>query len=82
MRHGPVRVWFTPWKRRCRCGCLWFPCPDAATVEAPPPAQSLRGRAGNDPFWDAPTRYYPRSHRNERPFMTPGQEWRSRSGRP
>ena len=36
MRHEPVRAWYAPWKKRCSCGCEWYPCPDAATI--PPPA--------------------------------------------
>jgi hypothetical protein len=40
MRHGPTRAWLTPWRKRCRCGCAWYPCPDAVTVERP-----------GDPLW-------------------------------
>ncbi|GGR28116.1 hypothetical protein GCM10010168_52720 [Actinoplanes ianthinogenes] len=36
MRHEPVRTWWAPWRKRCSCGCGWYPCPDAATI--PPPA--------------------------------------------
>jgi len=48
MRHEPKRAWLTPWKRRCRCGCAWYPCPDAATVEPPPVVLSLSGSCGLD----------------------------------
>ncbi|ROP29303.1 hypothetical protein EDD30_2091 [Couchioplanes caeruleus] len=74
-RHRPVRMWFKPWKKRCACGCGWFPCPDAVTVDHPPVAQSL-GRA--DPTWNMPTAYYAAARGNQRPLMTRGQQWRSR----
>jgi hypothetical protein len=48
MRHGPKRALLTPWKRRCRCGCAWYPCPDAATVQPPPVVLSLSGSYGLD----------------------------------
>ncbi|WP_189170053.1 hypothetical protein [Pilimelia anulata] len=40
MRHRPVRRLWTPWRIRCRCGCPWYPCPDAVAV-VPPVRQSL-----------------------------------------
>ncbi|MFI5490962.1 hypothetical protein [Actinoplanes sp. NPDC051859] len=69
MRHKPVRVWFKPWHKRCRCGCRWFPCPDSVTLDRPRPG------------WNDQTAVYDiitPALRNERPLMTPGQEWRSR----
>ena len=77
MRHGPVRVWFAPWKKRCRCGCRWYPCPDAAYIQPPPVVVSLRGGTTNT-LWTAPTGHYPIVRRNERPLMTRAQEYRTR----
>jgi hypothetical protein len=74
VRHKAVRVWFKPWKKRCSCGCPWFPCPDAATVPSPPVSQSLR----LGPAWNTSTARYATVGRSERPLMTRGQEWRSR----
>jgi hypothetical protein len=71
VRHESMRVWFAPWKKRCRCGCAWFPCPDLITMDTPSPVW---------PVWNGPTARYPVS-RNERPLMTPGQEWRTRQSR-
>jgi len=67
MRHRAIRIWWRPWRRRCSCGCGWYPCPDAITVND----QARR----NSPAWNPPTAAHPR---NERPLMTPGQEWRTR----
>jgi hypothetical protein len=69
VRHRPVRVWFMPWKRRCRCGWAWFPCPDSTRVNGEPVG------------WNEKTAVFSTvqpSRRNERPLLTPGQEWRSR----
>jgi hypothetical protein len=71
VRHGPRRVWFAPWKTRCACGCEWFPCPDLIKVNRRPVS------------WNEKTSVYPTTTsrflpRNQRPLMTPGQEWRSR----
>ncbi|BEL05618.1 hypothetical protein Q0Z83_038090 [Actinoplanes sichuanensis] len=77
-RHREVRVWFMPWKTRCACGCAWFPCPDAVTVDPPAVTESLRIA---DPRWNGPTVHFVavRPVRgNERPLMTKGQQWRSR----
>lgn len=78
MRHGPKFAWLTPWKKRCRCGCAWYPCPDAATVEPPSVSRSLRGHCGTAD-WNAPTTTYAMINSAERPLMTPGRKWRSRS---
>src|SRR5215213_5976473 len=53
MRHRPVRLWWLPWRKRCHCGCSWFPCPDAVTVQ-PPPIVDSRGRR-QDSDWNWPT---------------------------
>jgi hypothetical protein len=76
-RHQPVRVWFKPWQKRCSCGCGWFPCPDSITMDTPGVDPTIQRR--NYPQWNAPTARFPVS-RNERPLMTPGQEWRTRPG--
>lgn len=77
MRHKAVRVWWKPLRSRCRCGCPWYPCPDAIPYRVPPVGQSL-GLVRNDgPGWNGPTR----PNRNARPLMTRGQEWRTRHGR-
>jgi hypothetical protein len=72
MRHKPRRLWWKPWSRHCKCGCRWYPCPDAATVDPPPVAESLR-LGQNDPHWNGPTQRL-----NTGPLMTRGQEWRTR----
>lgn len=84
-RHRGVRVWFKPWKTRCACGCAWFPCPDAVTVERPPVARSLHIE---DPRWNGPTAYLPPvrpapapARRNQQSLMTKGQQWRSQQRR-
>ncbi|GIE88856.1 hypothetical protein [Actinoplanes regularis] len=46
MRHEPVRAWYKPWKKRCSCGCDWYPCPDAATI--PPPAVTRSLHLGDE----------------------------------
>ncbi len=74
MRHRAIRIWWKPWRRRCACGCGWFPCPDSITIARP-----ARDDRRNVPAWNAPTARYPAT-RNERPFMTPGQQWRTRQG--
>lgn len=76
MRHRAKRVWFMPWKTRCSCGCPWHPCPDSITMNRSDP-----GLRQSCPDWNAPTARYATAPRNERPFMTPGQEWRTRPGR-
>lgn len=76
MRHRGMRIWWRPWKKRCRCGCAWCPCPDSVTMDRPGPDLS---RA--HPNWNAATARYATTSRNERPLMTPGQEWRTRPGR-
>jgi hypothetical protein len=48
VRHRPVRVWFKPWKKRCACGCAWYPCPDSTKVNAEPPL-SLLALMAEDP---------------------------------
>jgi len=74
MRHGPKRVWLAPWRRKCRCGCAWYPCPDAVGVEEPTVTLSLRGQR-HAADWNAPTKAYPMIHA----LRTPGRRWRSRS---
>lgn len=78
MRHRPVRPWWRLWKRRCACGCTWYPCPDTITLDRPGVDPAVLRR--NFPQWYAPTVRMP-APRNERPFLTPGQEWRSRNAR-
>jgi len=78
MRHGPKRAWLTPWRKKCRCGCAWYPCPDAATTEPPPVTLSLRGQR-DMAHWNAPTEAYRVINSAGRALMTPGQRWRSRS---
>jgi hypothetical protein len=78
MRHGPKRAWLTPWRKRCRCGCAWYPCPDAATVEPPAVTLSLRGQR-DMADWNAPPNAYGVVSPAERALMNPGQRWRSRS---
>lgn len=75
MRHGPVRRWWTPWRRRCRCGCRWYPCPDAAARLNPPPAVVDSLRLNQRPPWDGPTLALPA----ERLWLTPGQAHRVRN---
>ena len=65
MRHRAVRMWFKPWRKRCACGCDWFPCPDSITMDRP------------GPVWNAQTAAYP-VMQPDRPLMTRGQQWRSR----
>ncbi|WIM94831.1 hypothetical protein ACTOB_006885 [Actinoplanes oblitus] len=67
MRHEPVRAWYAPWKKRCSCGCGWYPCPDAAT--APPPAVTRSLHLGDewDDEWDDDTHDGRVEHTRERP---------------
>ncbi|MFI5492076.1 hypothetical protein [Actinoplanes sp. NPDC051859] len=66
MRHRPVRLWCKSWKKRCACGCRWYPCPDSITAARPPVS------------WNERTVAVPQVRfRNDRPLMTRGQEWRS-----
>jgi hypothetical protein len=78
MRHGPRRAWLTPWRKKCRCGCAWYPCPDTATAEPPPVTLSLRGQR-DMADWNTPTKAYGVINPADRALMTPGQRWRSRS---
>jgi hypothetical protein len=74
VRHAPLRAWWAPWRRRCRCGCRWYPCPDVvAPWTAPPVAESLRLRA----TWNMPTDRYARVGPDWPPLMTRGQRWRA-----
>jgi hypothetical protein len=76
-RHRPVRIWFMPWKKRCVCGCGWFPCPDAATVEPPPVVESLRLRRSS-PRWNRVTTHYGPHRGNERPATIEGRPGQGR----
>jgi hypothetical protein len=78
MRHGPKRAWLTPWRKKCRCGCGWYPCPDTATAEPPPVTLSLRGQR-DMADWNTPTKAHGVINPTQRALMTPGQRWRSRS---
>jgi hypothetical protein len=64
VRHEPVRAWYQPWKRRCSCGCTWYPCPDGATV--PPPAVTRSLHLGEDDLEDE-TRDSAAGHTGEPP---------------
>ncbi|GAA4589962.1 hypothetical protein BJY16_009073 [Actinoplanes octamycinicus] len=57
MRHEPVRVWYAPWRKRCSCGCEWYPCPDAATIPPPSVTRSLHLTEDDDPehTWERPS---------------------------
>lgn len=76
MRHGSVRVWWKPWRRRCRCGCRWYPCPDAVPYRTPPVARSLGLPHNEWPGWNGPTTRL--GNVRSGPLMTPGQRWRTR----
>lgn len=78
MRHKSVRVWWKPWRRRCACGCRWYPCPDAVPYPVPPVVQSLRLHQGlnEGPGWNGPTQRL--RNVGPAPLMTPGQRWRTR----
>jgi hypothetical protein len=71
VRHRPIRYLLRPWRRRCACGCAWYPCPDVGAVGQPPPVvESLR--LNERPAWDGPTAAHSRTFR-----LTPGQERRA-----
>lgn len=101
MRHRAKRIWWRPWRTRCACGCAWFPCPDAITINTPgpdlrrfypprnvpappqhrvtPPRNDLEPpQHASTPPWNAPTTRLPTNARNNRPFLTRGQQWRTR----
>jgi hypothetical protein len=78
VRHEPVRNWYQPWKRRCSCGCAWYPCPDAATI--PPPAVTRSLHLGDDDPDEGGTA----EHMWERPSWecrSCGNPWPCRSAR-
>lgn len=77
MRHKAVRVWWRPWRRRCACGCGWYPCPDAIPYQSPPVARSLGPTRNDGPSWDGPTLYL----RNAGPLLTRSAQWRTRRNR-
>lgn len=83
MQHTPVRRWWRPWRRQCRCGVEWFPCPDTQTQTDPSSSDqtSQIDRTSKDPTWNAPTRYLPPlvdpPDVTTRSLLTPGQLWRS-----
>lgn len=73
MRHRPVRLWIMPWKKRCACGCAWYPCPDAVRMDTEGP------RLPHDyPYWNAPTATHSSEAHYGRTLMTPGHQWRAR----
>ncbi|MDT4992534.1 MAG: hypothetical protein QOH97_2426, partial [Actinoplanes sp.] len=69
-RHRPVRPWFKPWRKRCACGCAWFPCPDSVPLAAPGSAPPEWNRPTVRCFWVLPAL--------KRPLLTRGQQWRTR----
>jgi hypothetical protein len=78
--HRPIRPWWAPWRRRCRCGVRRWPCIDREPPAGPAVADYLRG---DRPDWTGPTlrlRTVPPVP-DERPLMTPGQQWRADAGR-
>jgi hypothetical protein len=75
--HHPVRIWFMPWRKRCVCGCGWFPCPDAVTAEPPPVVESLRLRRPG-PRRNRATAHDGPRRGNERPAATEGPPWHRR----
>ncbi|MEU4623393.1 hypothetical protein AB0G04_25905 [Actinoplanes sp. NPDC023801] len=76
-RHHPVRIWFTPWRQRCVCGCAWYPCPDTVIIAPPPVAESLRVRRP-DPRRNGATAFHSPRQGNERQLPTETGQWRSR----
>lgn len=81
VRHEPVRTWYQPWKKRCACGCSWYPCPDAATI--PPPAVTRSLHLGDEERDDA-THDGTAEHVRERPSWecrSCGEAWPCLSAR-
>jgi len=81
--HRRTWLWWAPWRKRCRCGIPWWPCPDSRHTGgplggAPMPGYRNDGHHGQAPAWNSPTVVLPNSSAyRAAPLLTRGQNDRA-----